>query len=204
MKKKILHRDLATRNVLINLEGEKSIVKISDFGLSRETNSSYYSIENSKNVPIRWTAPEVYEFSKYFQASDVWSYGVTCWEIMMDGKKPYSSYTNETVLLKVTGGEILSQESCIPNGIYEILKKCWNKDHRNRPDFETLVVDLKLYLKLKEREEDLPSLQANKKSDLSYMTFQDVVSFLYKNKKLEQDDDTSDQNNKLKLLIKKK
>jgi len=174
-EKNILHRDLATRNVLINFDEDKSIAKISDFGLSRETNSSYYTIENSKNVPIRWTAPEVFKFSKYFQGSDVWSYGVTCWEIMMDGERPYSLYTNELVIQKVGSGEILSQEGVISDGLYTILKKCWIKDHRERPNIEKLIAEFRLYLKMKE---------TDKQTDSRYMKFDQILQSIEEKNKI--------------------
>lgn len=49
---KIIHRDLALRNLLVT---ENLVVKISDFGLSRATN--YYK-SDSKEIPLKWSAPE--------------------------------------------------------------------------------------------------------------------------------------------------
>ena len=49
-----IHRDLAARNCLV---GEKDIVKISDFGMSRE--ESVYLAKGPRQIPLKWTAPEV-------------------------------------------------------------------------------------------------------------------------------------------------
>ena len=56
--KNCIHRDLAARNCLI---GENNtILKISDFGMSREEDSGMYEVSSgTKQVPIKWTAPEV-------------------------------------------------------------------------------------------------------------------------------------------------
>ena len=40
-------------------------------------------------VPVRWTAPEGLTDLKYSSASDVWSFGITCVEILQDGMLPY-------------------------------------------------------------------------------------------------------------------
>ena len=54
---KCIHRDLAARNCLV---GEGDIVKISDFGMSREEECGIYTVSSgAKQIPIKWTAPEV-------------------------------------------------------------------------------------------------------------------------------------------------
>ncbi|XP_016307798.1 tyrosine-protein kinase Fes/Fps-like [Sinocyclocheilus anshuiensis] len=54
--KKCIHRDLAARNCLV---GEESVVKISDFGMSRQEQDGVYSATGGmKQIPVKWTAPE--------------------------------------------------------------------------------------------------------------------------------------------------
>ena len=36
-------------------------------------------------IPIRWTAPEAIAYRKFTSASDVWSYGIVMWEVMITG-----------------------------------------------------------------------------------------------------------------------
>ena len=50
--KKIIHRDLALRNCLLEKKGNEFIVKISDFGLSRILDNYYYESQSSKETPI--------------------------------------------------------------------------------------------------------------------------------------------------------
>ena len=58
---KIIHRDLALRNVLVTTESSGHyIVKIGDFGMSRSVEGNYYRTDD-KIVPVRWSAPEVIE-----------------------------------------------------------------------------------------------------------------------------------------------
>lgn len=67
---KIVHRDLATRNVLI--DGEM-FLKISDFGLSRDiySDSSYHMAHNKDRLPVRWMAIESIIDRDFSVASDV-------------------------------------------------------------------------------------------------------------------------------------
>lgn len=81
---KFVHRDLAARNCMLSWG---FVVKIADFGLSRQlnVNSDYYKSKRGVPLtfPIRWTAPEILISTQagYTIKADVWSYGVTCWEL---------------------------------------------------------------------------------------------------------------------------
>ncbi|EDW82425.1 uncharacterized protein Dwil_GK25800 [Drosophila willistoni] len=87
-KNQIVHRDLAARNVLF--DKKKNIVKISDFGLSKKLNNEgiYIGVTNRPFLPVAWFSPEAYEYKKFSMYSDIWSYGVTLYEIFTRGSKP--------------------------------------------------------------------------------------------------------------------
>ena len=73
----IVHRDLACRNILVD---EGKVLKITDFGMSRET-EEIYTQRSRGRVPFKWMAIESIIAREFTSASDVWSYGVVLWEI---------------------------------------------------------------------------------------------------------------------------
>uniref|UniRef100_A0A8C7LHF4 Tyrosine-protein kinase n=1 Tax=Oncorhynchus mykiss TaxID=8022 RepID=A0A8C7LHF4_ONCMY len=76
-----IHRDLAARNVLVENE---STVKIGDFGLTKSIkgNEGYYTVKDDLESPVYWYAPECLVHCKFYLASDVWSFGVTMYELL--------------------------------------------------------------------------------------------------------------------------
>uniref|UniRef100_A0A673JIF6 Tyrosine-protein kinase n=1 Tax=Sinocyclocheilus rhinocerous TaxID=307959 RepID=A0A673JIF6_9TELE len=76
-----IHRDLAARNVLVENE---NTVKIGDFGLTKsiKDNEGYYTVKDDLDSPVFWYAPECLTHCKFYRASDVWSFGVTMYELL--------------------------------------------------------------------------------------------------------------------------
>ena len=84
---KLVHRDLAARNVLVK---NGNHVKIVDFGLAQLIRSSDGKInEIGGKMPLKWLAIECIERGIYSHKSDVWSFGVTIWELLTYGKRPF-------------------------------------------------------------------------------------------------------------------
>lgn len=60
-------------------------------------------------VAIKWTAPEGVLGASYSSASDVWSCGVTMWEVFSDGANPWSGCSNEDAFRAIRKGGRLTR-----------------------------------------------------------------------------------------------
>ncbi|VBB26404.1 unnamed protein product [Acanthocheilonema viteae] len=142
---RLIHRDLAARNVLV-FSVER--VKISDFGLSRSLGmgEDYYRSEFSEAVklPIAWCAPEAINFLKFTSASDVWSYGVTLFEIFSFGQMPWAGFTGAQILAAIDYPNLQRLEcpDACPTEFYDLMMQCWAHKPEERPSFTDIVRQL--------------------------------------------------------------
>ncbi|XP_003389646.2 PREDICTED: tyrosine-protein kinase Fes/Fps-like [Amphimedon queenslandica] len=138
---KCIHRDLAARNCLV---GESDIVKISDFGMSREEECGIYQVSSgSRQIPIKWTAPEALNLGRYTNASDVWSFGILLWETYSLGSTPYPGMSNNEAREQVEAGYRLPPPNHCPEPVYHIMQECWQYDEDDRPSFAEIHAKLR-------------------------------------------------------------
>ncbi|CAB0039875.1 unnamed protein product [Trichogramma brassicae] len=101
-KRKVLHGDLAARNILL---AENNVVKICDFGLAK----SMYKDENYQKksdgpVPIKWMAIESIRDRVFSTQSDIWSFGIVLWEFFSLAETPYPGMQAEKQYQKLIEG----------------------------------------------------------------------------------------------------
>uniref|UniRef100_A0A8C2IAV0 Receptor protein-tyrosine kinase n=1 Tax=Cyprinus carpio TaxID=7962 RepID=A0A8C2IAV0_CYPCA len=138
-ERRLVHRDLAARNVLVKSPNH---IKITDFGLARllETDKKEYSADGGK-MPIKWMALECIHYRKFTHQSDVWSYGVTIWELMTFGGKPYDGIPTREIPDILEKGERLPQPPICTIDVYMVMVKCWMIDADSRPRFKELAAE---------------------------------------------------------------
>ena len=105
---KIMHGDLAARNVLLDDDPMKSgylVAKVADFGLSKKFYENVtYEKETRLLVPWKWMALEYLKNGILNLKSDIWSYGVLFWEIFSFGRVPYGHQDYEELVPKLDNG----------------------------------------------------------------------------------------------------
>ncbi|XP_062508442.1 tyrosine-protein kinase receptor torso-like [Corticium candelabrum] len=133
----IIHRDLAARNCMLNSD---MTVKIADFGMARYINEeSYYRQQSDTPVPVKWMAPESLLRKVYSEKSDVWSFGVTSWEVFSLGISPYANTPNVGIVDHLRTGHRLPPPAACPSNIFEIIASCWLWEEVERPNFKNLL-----------------------------------------------------------------
>ncbi len=138
-----VHRDLAARNILV---GDNLVVKISDFGLSRDVYSSdYYRVQSKSLLPVRWMPPESILYGKFTVESDIWSYGVVLWEIYSFGLQPYYGYSNQEVIEMIRARQILPCPEDCPTRVYGLMVECWHEVPNRRPAFKDIHARLRMW-----------------------------------------------------------
>ncbi|KAF7287415.1 hypothetical protein GWI33_001389 [Rhynchophorus ferrugineus] len=135
---RLVHRDLAARNILLASKWE---AKISDFGLSKALGSGneYYKASQGGKWPLKWYAPESYNYGHFSNKSDVWSFGITIWEMYSFGATPYGDKKGAEAITLIDRGERLERPEKCPQYIYDIMLRCWALDKDDRPSFQELL-----------------------------------------------------------------
>ena len=69
-------------------------------------------------------APESLSKTLYTHKSDVWSFGITVWEILTFGARPYQGKSARDILWMLYRGERLKQPATASIELYQILLEC--------------------------------------------------------------------------------
>ncbi|RNA44300.1 tyrosine- kinase transmembrane receptor ROR1-like isoform X1 [Brachionus plicatilis] len=133
-----VHKDLATRNILMsdNLTVKISIDLIAQY---KEAYAKDYYKFQTKTMPVRWMAPEALLYARYSQYSDVWSYGVTLWEIFSYACQPYSGCTNPEAIEMIRDRQLLQMPDECPQRAYALMLECWHEIPTQRPSFAEIL-----------------------------------------------------------------
>jgi len=146
---KIVHRDIACRNLLITNDFE---VRLADFGLAVRVPTGVYNNSPFEDLPWPWMPPEAFSMGTSSYSSDIWAAGVTLWEIFTKGGKPYAEESglweypplsmmhkigNRDVILEIPEGKKISKT------MRYLVSKCLEPCQTARPTAREVI---ELYL----------------------------------------------------------
>ena len=166
---KIMHGDLAARNILLKVVNGRLIPKVADFGLSKRFyNDTSYLKKNRPHIPYKWMALEYLLDGLFHLTSDVWSYGVVLWEIFSLGQEPYPGKEYEDLLQLLRSGYTLPCPTYVENyssdwkakEFYDVISGvCFGLDPSHRATFATLVKYIEKHLTREEKIEYLGDVE---------------------------------------------
>ncbi|XP_043926220.1 activated CDC42 kinase 1 isoform X2 [Protopterus annectens] len=171
--KRFIHRDLASRNILL---ASNDLVKIGDFGLMRALpkNDDHYVMQEHRKVPFAWCAPESLKTRTFSHASDTWMFGVTLWEMFTCGQEPWVGLNGSQILHKIDKeGERLPRPEDCPQDIYNVMLQCWAHKPEDRPTF----VALRDFL-VEAQPIDMRALQDFEEPDKLQIQMNDVITVI--------------------------
>ncbi|XP_047041032.1 discoidin domain-containing receptor 2-like [Helicoverpa zea] len=141
----LVHRDLAARNVTVT---EDLHVKVSDYAMfCEEFVSDYHVMADGSRLPLRWMAWESLLMGMCSPASDVWSFGVTVWEVLTYCMaKPFEEMNDDQVVANASewrnGGRGARVPAAPPprcrRELYDLMHECWRREPMQRPRFHDL------------------------------------------------------------------
>ena len=138
----IIHRDIKPQNIIISKDGK---VKVTDFGIARATTSTQ-TISTSVMGSVHYTSPEQARGGVVDERSDIYSIGITLYE-MVTGHVPFDGDSTVSVALKHLQEQITSpaeEVEDLPYSLECIIMKCTQKSPDLRyHDCASLLLDLK-------------------------------------------------------------
>lgn len=137
----IIHRDIKPQNIIISKEGK---VKVTDFGIAKASTSN--TITSNVMGSVHYTSPEQARGGYSDEKSDVYSLGVTLYE-MLTGKVPYDGETTVAVALQHIQDPFPSPKELVPDlpfSVEQIVLKCCEKSpDRRYQTMDELAADLR-------------------------------------------------------------
>ena len=148
----IIHRDLKSLNILLTHQlleknsNDHVSIKLCDFGLSQIVSKENKNFNLNGVGSVQWMAPELIQNNNsdnITEKVDVYSFGIIIWEIYARAQ-PYKGMSVSQIINYVCNEKgrpncDLIDKDEIPKGLFELMKKCWDKNPTSRPDFEEIL-----------------------------------------------------------------
>ncbi|ORX94087.1 Pkinase-domain-containing protein [Basidiobolus meristosporus CBS 931.73] len=131
----IIHRDIKAANILLTEDGR---VQLCDFGVARQISLNSFKRYSFVGTPY-WMAPEVIQQgSKYDFKADIWSFGITLYEIAT-GNPPYADQNPKRALYLIPRNKPMQLEGQFSSALKEFIRLCLANDPNDRPSADELM-----------------------------------------------------------------
>ncbi|ESO02161.1 hypothetical protein HELRODRAFT_124430, partial [Helobdella robusta] len=118
----IIHRNISTSSLYVT---DSFVIKLGDFDKARLTRQDTFTAEDDEQLDVTYASPEVMERLKYSTKSDIWSLGLTLWEVFSGGALPHQEKCNQEIIAFTMTSLKLDRPSTCDELTYEIINKCW-------------------------------------------------------------------------------
>ena len=140
----ILHRDIKPDNFLVVSleENQKVNCKLTDFGSARNINLLMTNLTFTKGIGTpSYMAPEILNRQHYKKPSDIYSFGVTMYEILTwQDCYPKSEFKFAWDIADfVSSGKRRPKPDDMNDQIYELIEKSWKHNIHDRININDLV-----------------------------------------------------------------
>ena len=173
----ILHRDIKPSNILLM----DNIAKLGDFGVAKALNSNLKHAKTMVATP-QYLAPEIINKEKYSFKADIWSLGVTFYQLMYL-TYPFEGSTDEEMQKNIVAGKRkeISNSYSYDSKLVELINKMLSKRPEERPSAEEIldntIISTRMTCYLKEKEYD--QLAAKK----TIKNYEDEIAKINENKR---------------------
>lgn len=130
-KRRITHRDIKTENILLASKDVDSLIKITDFGLSKANNNDSL-LYTRCGTPI-YVAPEVLRDESYTNKVDIWSLGVLL-SFTLSGFYPEVYDGNRITFIENTSNKVTLH-------VKSLIRKMIQIDPNQRPSIDQVLKD---------------------------------------------------------------
>jgi serine/threonine-protein kinase len=139
----IVHRDVKPDNILIDRRDKLVVIKLMDFGVAVAADEPRITTDNSLSGSIAYMAPEQLREGSITPASDIWSLGITFYELA-HGEHPFDKRQMGPLVRQILAEEPRLSDKHLPPRFIEIVHRCLQRDPSCRfPDGAALALALR-------------------------------------------------------------